>query len=805
MRQRFAHSILFWFALGAGWHRLGAAVDFSHEIVPILREHCAECHAGEKKKGGFSFNTREALLEGSENGEVVKTGKSAESRMIEVVLSSDKDEQMPPKGARLPAEKIAALKRWIDEGATWEAGFAFKRAGYEPPLRPRKPELPAPVSGREHPVDRILDAYLAAKKLAAPARAGDEVFLRRVSLDLTGQLPSPEKRESFLAEKSPDKRARIVRALLSDKQAYAEHWLVFWNDLLRNDYAGTGYIDGGRKQITGWLYKSLVENKPYDQFVRELIAPGPEAEGFINGIKWRGNVNASQVREVQFAQNLGQVFLGINLKCASCHDSFIDRWKLDEAYSMAAIYATTPLEVHRCDVAQGRKATPGWLFPELGNVKADAPQPERLKQLAALMTSAENGRFTRTIANRLWHRLMGRGIAHPVDAMGTEPWSEDLLDHLATFFSENGHDLKKLMEHIATSEAYQAVSMAGGEPGAGDAYVYRGPVPRRMTAEQFMDAVWQITGTAPGKPDANVLRGETKTAKPSAATLRAKWIWKDADFRKAEGGQQVTFRRVFTAPEKLASALLGITCDNEYRVFVNGKEVAADTEVTKAEVIPLGGFLKSGANNLVIVARNAGKGPNAAGLIAELRVSAAAENIVIGTGADWEWSALQPDARGKMPEGASWAKAVEIEGVPVYERFKQQLQDALAGAPTGDGGVVRASLVKSNLLMRALGRPNREQVVTERPEIFTTLEAIDLANGQLLTDLLARGAGSFAARFEGDTKAFSIWLFRQALSRDMTASEAEALGPLLEGTLDTAKAADLLWAVLMLPDFQLVR
>ena len=806
MRQLIAHSFLFSLALSASGSLPGAAVDFSHEIVPVLREHCAECHAGEKKKGGFSFNTRETLLQGSENGEVVKPGKSAESRMIEVVLSTDKDEQMPPKGARLPAEKIALLKRWIDEGAPWEAGFAFKKAGYEPPLKPRKPELPAATSGREHPIDRIVDAYQARLKVPMPKSADDGTFLRRASLDITGLLPSPERRESFLADKAPDKRARLIRELLADKQAYAEHWLVFWNDMLRNDYAGTGYIDGGRKQITGWLYMSLIENKPYDQFVRELIAPGPEAEGFINGIKWRGNVNASQVREIQFAQNLGQVFLGINLKCASCHDSFIDRWKLEEAYSLAAIYATTPLEVHRCDVAQGRKATPGWLFPEIGNVKPDAPQPERLKQLAALVTSAENGRFTRTIANRLWHRLMGHGIAHPVDAMGTEPWSEDLLDHLGTFVLDNGYDLKKVIEHIATSEAYQAVSASGDEPAASDVYVFRGPVPRRMTAEQFMDATWQITGTAPPKPDANVLRGEAKAAaKRPEGSLRATWIWKDAEFRKAGAGQQVTFRRVFTVPQKFSAALMGITCDNEYRVIVNGKEAAADTDLTRAEVIPLGTRLKAGANNLMIVARNGGGGPNPAALIAELRVSAGAESVVIGTGADWEWSDKAPDARGKMPDGTAWAKAVEIEGAPVYGRLAQHVQDALEGAPTGDGGVVRASLVRSNLLMRTLGRPNREQVVTERPAIFTTLEAIDLANGQLLTDLLARGAAGLAARFKGDTNAFATWLFRQALSRDMNARETEALGPLLEGTLDEARTADILWAVLMLPDFQLVR
>ena len=132
---------------------------------------------------------------------------------------------------------------------------------------------------------------------------------------MIGQLPAPSETEAFLKDGDPKKKEKLARFLLADKRAYADHWLSFWNDLLRNDYAGTGFIDGGRKQISAWLYRSLVDNKPYDVFARELIAPSPDSEGFIKGIQWRGNVNASQVTELQFAQNVGQVFFGINLKC----------------------------------------------------------------------------------------------------------------------------------------------------------------------------------------------------------------------------------------------------------------------------------------------------------------------------------------------------------------------------------------------------------------------------------------------------------------------------------------------------------
>jgi hypothetical protein len=451
---------------------------------------------------------------------------------------------------------------------------------------------------------------------------------------VVGLLPTPEQFVAFRADPGEDRHERIARAVLADDRAFTEHWLTFWNDLLRNDYAGTGYIDGGRKQLTRWLYQALLENKPFDQFVRELIAAAPESEGFIAGIQWRGTVNASQTREVQFAQNVSQVFLGINMKCASCHDSFIDRWKLDEAYGLAAIYATGPVEIHRCDKPTGRMARPAWIFPELGSIDPDAPQPQRLEQLAALMTDPENGRLTRTIVNRLWQRLMGRGIVHPVDAMQNEPWNADLLDFLAADLADRGYDLKKTIEQVVTSQAYRSRSeVVDEEPGAG-AYEYDGPLARRMTAEQFVDAIWLITGAGPAAPD-----------------------------------------------------------------------------------------------------------------------------------------------------------------VPNVRR----------GASADDPPMVRASLMKNNLLMRSLGRPNREQVVTTRPAVLTTLEALDLSNGQVLAETLERGSANLLKRHRGSGDALVDWLYRFALARPPTPGERDTALELLGDPATQQGVEDLLWVVFMLPEFQLIR
>ncbi|MGB0145538.1 MAG: DUF1549 domain-containing protein, partial [Akkermansiaceae bacterium] len=401
-----------------------AKVDFAHQVLPILRDNCVKCHSNGKYKGGLSLETREALLD----SETVDVGEADKSLFIEVLTAEDEDERMPHDADPLPASEIATLTAWVNEGLVWEKGFTFKKKTWKAPLAHRKVTLPPGIEDKENPVDRLTRVYFAKNRIQPPAPISDARFLRRVSLDLLGLLPSVEELDSFESANSPDKRSQKIVELLSREIDYADHWMTFWNDLLRNDYAGTGFIDGGRSQITGWLYDSLKTNKPYDQFVRELLNPTKESEGFIKGIKWRGNVNASQVREIQFAQNVSQVFFGENMKCASCHDSFIDDWKLEDAYGMAAIIAGKPLEMYRCDKPTGEKMDAKFLFAGLGAIDPAAPKAKRLERAAELATAPGNGRLARTIVNRLWARLMGRGLVEPVDMMGNRPWSEDILD-----------------------------------------------------------------------------------------------------------------------------------------------------------------------------------------------------------------------------------------------------------------------------------------------------------------------------------------------------------------------------------------
>ena len=279
------------------------AVEFEKDIKPLFEAACIKCHAKGKDKGGLSIETREAFLKGGDTGAAAVVGKSAESLIVEAVSGLDADLAMPKKGTKWTPEQIGLLRAWIDQGAVWPAGITFAKPQPQN-LHPRTVVLA--VRPSVHPIDDVLSRYFAAKGVAFPNSIDDRAFARRVHLDVTGLLPSPEQLTAFLADTAADKRAKLTATLLADKGGYADHWLTFWNDLLRNDYKGAGFIDGGRKQISGWLHRALVENKPYDRFVAELVNPSRESEGFTRGIIWRGTVNAAMLPPMQAAQNVSQ-------------------------------------------------------------------------------------------------------------------------------------------------------------------------------------------------------------------------------------------------------------------------------------------------------------------------------------------------------------------------------------------------------------------------------------------------------------------------------------------------------------------
>ena len=389
-----------------------------------------------------------------------------------------------------------------------------------------KPSVPPPDTG--NPVDAFLGAWWKKNGVTPPPLCNDRTFLRRVRLDLIGLLPDERELNAFLADRRPDKRERLVDELLANRQAYAEHWMTFWNDLLRNDEFQL--IEVNRRTITPWLLRSLLDNKPYDEFTAELIAPainGPV--GFIQGIEWKFATSASETPPMQAARSVAQVFQGVNLKCASCHDSFTGPRKLDEAWNLAACFSEKPLEPQRCDKPTGRTATPKFLFAEVGDVPADLPMEMRREAVAMLVTRPSNPRFAKVMVNRLFRQLLGQGIVETVDDHdGQAGFQPELLEYLAYDLMKHDYDLKRTLRLLATSRAYQSVSVrssvANKTRDEGDSLItpqrakvtqgdspifgsqksgqspFAGPRRKRMTAEQFADALATVTGYWP-KPE----------------------------------------------------------------------------------------------------------------------------------------------------------------------------------------------------------------------------------------------------------------------------------------------------------------
>jgi hypothetical protein len=396
------------------------------------------------------------------------------------------------------------------------------------------------------------------------------VFARRAYLDIWGLLPPPEDLHAFVADRNSNKRPALVERLLANNEKYSEHWISFWNDLLRNDEGVNYYSEtSSRKSISTWLFSALTTNVPYNRFVEQLLNPSApdDPDGFLIGVNWRGEVNASQTPAMQAAQNTAQIFIGINLKCNSCHDSFISKWQLKDAYGLASFFSQDArLRLYRCDVAQDVYATPAFLFPELNRVPSSASLPDRRRAAAAIFTDARNGRLPRTMVNRMWHRLLGRGIVENPDDMDGVPWSPGLLDWLASDFVDGGYDLKRLMATIVSSKAYQmrAVPRVGEQPRG---YVFRGPEVRRLTAEQFGDAIGAITGDwnvyqPPAAP--NQQPGGNATAGPPPGRYTREWQTLASSLARALG--RPIRDQIFSTRNTVATTLQALELVNGERL-----------------------------------------------------------------------------------------------------------------------------------------------------------------------------------------------------------------------------------------------
>lgn len=361
-------------------------------------------------------------------------------------------------------------------------------------------------------IDEIVVKEWERMGVQPAAVVDDATFLRRVSLDLIGTLPTVDEARAFLEDASPDKRTRLIDALLQ-RPEYVDYWSLRWGDLLRAHRRYLG--DKGLASFSGWIRQSIRENKPLDVLTRELLTAqgnlftnGPVAYYFID----------EKVEDL--AETTAQVFLGVRLQCTKCHHHPNEVWSQDDYYGLAAYFSR--LEA-KDSGAQGAKfGGPKSIRPiakenpnrrpqiaaamrVFGETSAPTPEGEDPRQhLAAWMTRPENQFFAKNFANRYWAWLMGRGLVEPVDDLrDTNPASIPALhDALATEFTRSGYDAKHLLRTICRSQVYQLSAELNPQRDL-DGQLATHRLLRRLPAEVLLDAVNQVTGATeafPGQP-----------------------------------------------------------------------------------------------------------------------------------------------------------------------------------------------------------------------------------------------------------------------------------------------------------------
>jgi hypothetical protein len=418
---------------------------------------------------------------------------------------------------------VAVTVRFLDEVVTRQMMFVEDVPGFRWPDHAGKPV---------GYVDEMVDAQLRRLCIPPSPTCSDAAFVRRVYLDVIGLLPTPEETRAFLADKAPDKRAKLIDALL-ERPEHARFWGQRQADLLRVSPKRLG--DPGAKAFADWIAESVAKDEPYDRFVAGLLTAEGSTAANPAANFWRGFEDTNTVTEA-----VAQLFLGVRITCAKCHNHPFERWTQDDYYGLAANFnrvlrrleepkdegpdAKDPKDPKAKGSAKPKKrdrnadrnlamnitvAKGGELrHPRTGQVMRPAlpltganPAPaaeDARREFAKWLTAPANPFFAKVAVNRLWAHVMGRGIVEPVDDFreSNPPANAPLLDALAADFAKHGFDRRHILRVILNSNAYQrSIDRIPGPAGnADDDKQFSAARLRLLSAEQLLDAVGSVTG-----------------------------------------------------------------------------------------------------------------------------------------------------------------------------------------------------------------------------------------------------------------------------------------------------------------------
>jgi len=405
---------------------------------------------------------------------------------------------------RMPGE-VAILVRYLEELVT------VRLTHLEP-----KPNLVWAAPAEVNYIDKLTFAKLKTMGILPSGTCTDADFIRRVHLDICGVLPEGAAVKSFIADKDPQKRTKLIDSLL-ERPEYADFWTMKWSDVFRSSRKNIQVK--GIHVFQDWLRGHIAQNTGIDKIVKELLTSSGSTFS---------NPAANYYRIARDAQNLAettaQLFFGVRMQCAKCHNHPFERWSQDDYYSMAAFFAQV---AHKADPGQPgpKPETPGaeivfvrrdgevtqprtgkTMKPKFmgGDVAKIEPGEDRRVALADWIASADNPFFAKATVNRIWFHLMGKGIVDPVDDFReSNPSANDpLLEALAQDFAKSGFDLKRMVRTICLSQTYQ-LSTATNESNKDDNRYFSHAVSKLLTAEQLLDAICKSTEVAekfPGLP-----------------------------------------------------------------------------------------------------------------------------------------------------------------------------------------------------------------------------------------------------------------------------------------------------------------
>lgn len=373
---------------------------------------------------------------------------------------------------------------------------------------PKDLKFSFPNAPEKNYIDTLVNAKLKNLRIAPSATCSDEVFLRRIFIDLTGMLPSVEEYKTFMANKSVDKREQLVKELMERKE-FSELWVLKWAELLQ--IRSSNQVSYKATLLYyNWLQDRIARNVPLNQWVQELL--GANGGTFNNPVT---NYYQNETDILKVTENVAQVFMGMRIQCAQCHNHPFDRWTMDDYYGFAAFF--TQIGRKRTDDPRelvvfnsgtgeinhpvgGRRMAPKYLGGEVPDVTGK----DRRALMAEWLASPKNPYFATNLANMVWTHFFGLGIINEVDdvRVSNPPSNSELLQELGKKFTEYNYDFKRLVKDIVLSNTYQ-LSTQTNPSNESDIKNFSHSSIRRIKAETFLDCISQVTETKnkfPGLP-----------------------------------------------------------------------------------------------------------------------------------------------------------------------------------------------------------------------------------------------------------------------------------------------------------------